>query len=68
MKSLKMYVGRIVKLRPERFARLLQRAKLTKVDMENRFLVGAANWKKRKLVCYGADLRFLVSPAEVVLV
>lgn len=68
MKSLKIYVGRIVELRPERFARLLRRASLKQVEIENRFLVGAANWKKRKLVCYGADLRFLILPSEVVLV
>lgn len=68
MKNLKRYVGRIVKLRPECFAPLLDRARLKKAEIENRFLVGATNWKQGKLVCYGAHLRFLVSPTDVVLV
>lgn len=68
MKKLNEYVGRIVELRPEHVTALLRRAHLKKAEIENRFLVSAANWKQGKLVCYGADLRFLVSPAEVVLI
>lgn len=66
MKNLRRYIGRIVKLRPACLAPLLQGARLKKAEMENRFLVAAASGGK--LVCYGANLRFLVSPSDVVLV
>lgn len=67
--SSKDYVGRLIKLRPECFVRMLQQACLPKAAIENCFLVSAAiRQKGKQLVCHGAHLRLLVSPADVELV
>ena len=68
MIKLKSFIGRLVKLRPESFARLLLQKQIRKSTLENLFLVCAAIGRKGKLVCYGGSHRVLVSPTEVVLV
>ncbi|GAB4437461.1 MAG: hypothetical protein OHK0026_02770 [Rhodocyclaceae bacterium] len=68
MKHLHRYLGKLVRLRPASFAALLAAARRRGLDLENRFLVAAVSGRKRFLVCYGADLRLVVSPARVELV
>lgn len=68
MKKLKKYVGRVVTLRPELFARLMAYARLQGATLDNRFLVAAGGEKKGMLVCYGGRFRFLVSSTDVLVV
>lgn len=68
MKSLQQYVGHIVHLRPASFKILWESASRQGRSLENLFIVGAVNWKKKKLVCYGADLCLVVASADVELV
>lgn len=68
MIKLKSFIGRLVKLRPESFTRLLLQKQIRKNTLENLFLVCAAIRRNGKLVCYGGSHRVLVSLAEVVLV
>ena len=68
MKGLGKYIGRVIRLRPAAFIDTMKRIGRTGQDLENRFLVAAINLKRKRLVCYGAQMRLLVAPCEVVLV
>ena len=68
MRKQKSFIGRLVKLRPESFTRLLLQKHLQKSALENIFLVCAAIRRNGRLVCYGGSHRILVSLTEVVLV
>lgn len=65
MKHLQQYVGHIVHLQPAIFNVLWASASRQGRSLENLFVVGAVN--RKKLVCYGAHLRLVVAPADVVL-
>lgn len=68
MKKLKKYVGRVVALRPELFARFMAYARLQGATLNNRFLVAADSEKKGLLICYRGRFRFLVSSTDVLVV
>lgn len=68
MSNLQKYVGHIVQLRTARFKALWERARRRGQPLENMFIVSAVIRKGKKLICYGGDMCFVVSPAEVVLV
>ena len=68
MRKQKSFIGRLVKLRPESFTRLLLQKHLQKSALENLFLVCATIGRNGKLVCHGGSHRVLVSLAEVMLV
>jgi hypothetical protein len=66
--GLQHYVGKMVQLRTKSFAALLARMGRRGMVLENRFLVGAANRRLGKLICYGSCLRLEIRPADIVLV
>lgn len=68
MRRLEHYVGRIVRLKDQARQRLAGRRKYLAEDQENCFLVAAVDRQMRRLICYGANLRIDVVPAEIVLV
>jgi DNA-directed RNA polymerase sigma subunit (sigma70/sigma32) len=68
MKKLDQYVGRIVRLNKQAFQELKNRAKHQGHVLENCFLVTEVNRGMQKLICYGANLRIVVSVADVILV
>lgn len=67
MHKLERYVGRIVRLKEQAFRKVPGRRKYAAVDQDNCFLVAAIDRQMRRLVCYGANRRIDVCPAEVVL-
>lgn len=68
MAKLEMYVGRIVRLNKEAFEKIAQRARRHGEALENCFLVATVSREMSKLICYGANLRIMVSASDVVLV
>lgn len=66
--GLQHYIGKIVQLRTKSFAALLARIGPRGETLENRFLVGAANRRLGKLICYGSCLRLEIRPADIMLV
>lgn len=62
------YVGHIVSLERNLFQRLIAHAGRGGFIPDNRFLVGAASRRLRKLTCYNADLRVTVNITDVALV
>lgn len=68
MKNLRRYIGRLVRIHPGQFGKLLDRARRRGQFLENRFLIGAVTGKGRKLVCYGFNLRLEVAAGDIVLV
>lgn len=68
MKNLQKYVGHIVHLRPASFKVLWESASRQGQSIENLFIVSAVNWKKKKLVCYGAHLCLIVASDDILLI
>lgn len=67
-RNLDQYVGRIVRLNHQIFQEISRRSRYQGMPFENRFLVSEVSRQMRKLVCYGATLRILVGPSDVVLI
>ncbi|MEO8411386.1 MAG: hypothetical protein ABI478_12530 [Propionivibrio sp.] len=67
-RNLDQYVGRTVRLNQQVFQEISGRSRYQGTAFENRFLVSEVSRQMRKLVCYGARLRILVAPADVVLI
>ena len=67
-KKLDHYVGRIVRLNKQAFQEIKSRARHQGKVLENCFLVTEVSRGVQKLICYGANLRIVVSAADVVLV
>lgn len=65
MQNSQKYVGRIVHLQATFFKALLQQANRQGRPLENLFIVSAVS--RKKLICYGAHLRLVISPSDVVL-
>lgn len=62
------YVGRIVRLNKMAFDEIKDRALRRGLSLENSFLVADVNRRLKKIVCYGANFRVVVSLSDVVLV
>jgi len=67
-KSLNRYIGRIVRLNKLVYQEIKGRALRKGVALENSFLVADVNRKLKKIICYGANFRIVVSFSDVVLV
>ena len=67
-KKLNHYVGRIVRLNQIAFHEIKERAVRQGLALENSFLVAEVNRKLKKIICYGANFRIVVSLSDVVLV
>ena len=67
-KKLNHYVGRIVRLNQIAFQEIKERAVRQGLALENSFLVAEVNRKLKKIICYGANFRIVVSLSDVVLV
>ncbi len=65
---LERYVGRIVRLKQERYQSVAPRARRQSLSVENQFIVASVSDDEGKLICYGADFRVAVDAAEVALV
>lgn len=68
MHKLEKYVGRIVRLNQQAFQRIIGKRKNMGTHLDNCFLVAAVNRKIGRLICYGANWRIVVCPAEIVLI
>lgn len=68
MQRLEKYVGRIVRLKQQTYARVAARWRTSLGDDDNCFVVAAIDRQMRRLICYGANRRIAVVPADVVLV
>lgn len=68
MKNLKLYVGKLVRLRPAQFRLLLAGVRRRGQALENCFLIGAVSGTGKKLICYGFNQRLEVAAADIVLV
>lgn len=66
-KQLKRLVGRNVRLKLAAFQRLVSTARSARA-IENFFVVAAVTGGMGQLICYGANLRVVVSLADVVLI
>lgn len=66
--KLNHYVGRIVRLNQIAFKEIKERAVRQGLALENSFLVAEVNRKLKKIICYGANFRIVVSLSDVVLV
>lgn len=66
--KLNHYVGRIVRLNKITFQEIKNRAVRRGIALENSFLVADVNRKLKKIICYGANFRVVVSFSDVVLV
>ncbi len=66
--KLNHYVGRIVRLNKITFQEIKNRAVRRGIELENSFLVADVNRKLKKIICYGANFRVVVSFSDVVLV
>lgn len=63
----KVPVGRYVRLKYRTFEKVVRRAKETGA-LENLFVVAAIARGVNKLICYGSNIRVVVSPSDVVLI
>ncbi len=68
MHKLDHYVGRIVRLKDQAYQQLIRRGRRLVEHQENFFLVAAVDRQVSRLICYGADRRIDVGPADIVLV
>lgn len=68
MRNLKLYVGKLVSLRPVKFRLLLTSARLRGQNLDNCFLIGALSRQGRKLICYGSNQRVEVAASDIVLI
>ena len=68
MHKLDHYVGRIVRLKDHAYQQLIRRGRRFVEHQENCFLVAAVDRPVSRLICYGADRRIDVGPADIVLV
>lgn len=68
MHKLDHYVGRIVRLKDQAYQQLVRRGRRFVEDQENCFLVASVDRQLSRLICYGADRRIDVGPADIVLV
>ncbi|MBK7325644.1 MAG: hypothetical protein IPI89_05740 [Propionivibrio sp.] len=66
-KKLKALIGRNVRLKYRTFERLVGSAKESDA-LENLFVVAAIARGMNKLVCYGSNIRVVVSLSDVVLI
>ena len=66
--KLNHYVGRIVRLNKITFQEIKNRAVRRGIELENSFLVADVNRKLKKIICYGANFRVVMSFSDVVLV
>jgi hypothetical protein len=67
-KHLDKYVGRMVRLNQRIFSEISKRARVQGSPLENYFLVAQVSRQMRRLICYGADLRIVVGPSDVILI
>lgn len=68
MDELQKYVGCIVRLNKRAYQAIAEKARRQGFVLENSFIVAAVSRKMRRLVCYGHNLRIVVSASEVALV
>lgn len=68
MGKLDRYIGKVVRLNKQAFARLLEQTSSLQLMAGNRFLVSGINKRLNKLICYGSSIQVLVDPGDVVLV
>ena len=68
MHKLDHYVGRIVRLKDQAYQQLIRRGRRFIEHQENFFLVASVDRQLSRLICYGADRRIDVGPADIVLV
>lgn len=66
-KKLKRLVGRNVRLKLAAFQKLVANARPSRA-IENFFVVAAVTGGMSQLICYGANLRVVVSLADVILI
>lgn len=66
--ELQQYVGRVVRLNKDVYREIKARALRKGQDIENSFIVTEVSRSMRKLICYGADFRVVVSVDDVVFV
>jgi len=66
-KKLKRLVGRNVRLKFAAFQKLVANARSSRA-IENFFVVAAVTGGMGQLICYGANLRVVVSLADIVLI
>lgn len=66
--NLNRYLGRIVRLNKLAYQEIKERALRKGVALENSFLVASVNRKLKKIICYGANFRIVVSFSDVILV
>lgn len=62
------YLGRIVRLNQQAFREIRQQAIRQGYALENCFIVSEVRLGVKKLICYGANFRVVVSASDVVLV
>ncbi len=67
-KNLHLYVGRIVRLNKHVFQEIRHQAKRKGYALENCFVVSEVSRGVKKLICYGANFRIVVSASDVVLI
>lgn len=67
-RKLYRYVGRIVRLNKQAFREIRQQAIRKGYALENCFIVSEVSRGVKKLICYGANIRVVVSASDVVLV
>ena len=67
-RKLYRYVGRIVRLNKQAFREIRQQAIRKGYALENCFIVSEVRLGIKKLICYGANFRVVVSASDVVLV
>ncbi len=67
MHKLEKYVGRIVCLKQQAFERIMGKRRLIADHSENCFLVAAIDRQMSRLICYGANRRIDVGPADIML-
>lgn len=68
MHKLDHYVGRIVRLKDRAYEQIVRRGRRFVENQENCFLVAAVDRQVSRLICYGANQRIDVGPADIVLV
>jgi len=66
-RKLKTFIGRHVRLKYKTFERAVRHARRPGV-FENLFVVAAITRGMNKLVCYGSNIRVIVSLSDIVLI
>lgn len=67
-KNLHHYVGRIVRLNKHVFQKIKSQAICKGHALENCFVVSEVSRGVKKLICYGANFRIVVSASDVILI